>query len=230
MGRAFWAIAAVLTCAAQALDYAYQRSLKGGKPRQGAVWKASASACFLLIGAIALTQRGLTFIGVLIFLGLLFDFAGDVVLELRYLYPKKHGLFFALGMLLFGLGHLCYIPALLLSDAPAWLPALAVCAALLLIVKLYTVWRSVKAGKLLLPGTIYLTITAYMASLAIVTAVRGPSVGTLLFAVGGSLFLCSDSLLTAYSFGQKRRFLQSMLLHIAYYLAQCLIAAAICFL
>ena len=227
MGRLFWVFAAVLTCGAQVFDYFYLKAQKNGRHRQGAVRKASASACFLLIGVLALTQRGLTAVGGLIFLGLLFGFAGDVVLDLRYLFPKKHDLFFALGMLLFGLGHLSYIPALLLLDAPAWLPALPVCAPLLVLAKLYTVWRGVQAGKLLLPGTVYLAITAYMASLAAVVAVRGPSVGTILFAVGGVLFLCSDSILSAYSFGKNRRFLQSMLLHIAYYLAQCLIAAAI---
>lgn len=230
MGKAFWAIVAVLTCAAQGFDYFYLKSLKSGRPRQGAVWKASASACFLLLGGIALTQCGRPLTGWLIFLGLLFGFAGDVVLELRYLYPKKHDLFFALGMLLFGLGHFCYIPALLLIDAPAWLPALPVCAVMLLLVKLYTVWRGVQAGKLLLPGTVYLAIACYMGGLAAVIAVRGFSAGTLLFAIGGVLFPISDSILTAYTFGRKRRFAQSLLLHIAYYLAQCLIAAAICFL
>ena len=227
MGKAFWAIVTVLTCAAQGFDYFYLKALKSDRPRQGAVWKASASACFLLLGGIALTQCGRPLTGWLIFLGLLFGFAGDVVIELRYLYPKKHDLFFALGMLLFGLGHLCYIPALLLIDAPAWLPALPVCAVLLLLVKLYTVKRGVQAGKLLLPGTVYIAITAYMASLAATVAVRGISAGSLLFALGGALFLFSDSLLITYSFGQKRRFLQSMLLHIAYYLAQSLIAAAV---
>jgi len=227
VGKAFWAIVTVLTCAAQGFDYFYLKALKSDRPRQGAVWKASASACFLLLGGIALTQCGRPLTGWLIFLGLLFGFAGDVVIELRYLYPKKHDLFFALGMLLFGLGHLCYIPALLLIDAPAWLPALPVCAVLLLLVKLYTVKRGVQAGKLLLPGTVYIAITAYMASLAATVAVRGISAGSLLFALGGALFLFSDSLLITYSFGQKRRFLQSMLLHIAYYLAQSLIAAAV---
>ena len=230
MGKAFWVIAAVLTCGAQAFDYFYIKALKNGAPRQGTVWKASASACFLLIGAIALTQCARPLSGWLIFLGLFFGLAGDVVLQLRYLYPKKHDLCFALGMLLFGLGHLCYIAALLFLDAPAWLPAVPVCAVMLLLVKLYTVWRGVEAGKLLLPGTIYLTITCYMGALAAVVAVRGFSVGTMLFAIGGVLFPISDSILTAHSFGRKRRVLQSMLLHITYYLAQCLIAAAICFL
>ena len=227
MGNAFWAIAAVLTCAAQVFDWCYLKALKNGKPRLGAVWKASASACFLLIGAIALPQTVRPLSGWLIFLGLFFGLAGDVVLQLRYLYPKKHDLCFVLGMLLFGLGHLSYIPALLLLDAPAWLPALPVCAVLLLLVKLYTVWRGVKAGKLLLPGTVYLAIVCYMGALAAVIVVRGFSVGTLLFAVGGILFPISDSILTAHSFGRERRAIQSVLLHITYYLAQCLIAAAI---
>ena len=227
MGKAFWAIAAVLTCAAQVFDWCYLKALKNGKPRLGAVWKASASACFLLIGAIALPQTVRPLSGWLIFLGLFFGLAGDVVLQLRYLYPKKHDLCFVLGMLLFGLGHLSYIPALLLLDAPAWLPALPVCAVMLLFVKLYTVWRGVKADRFLLPGTVYLAIVCYMGALAAVVAVRGFSVGTLLFAIGGILFPISDSILTAHSFGRERRAIQSVLLHITYYLAQCLIAAAI---
>lgn len=230
MIHAFLAIAAVLTCGAQVLDWLYLKALQRGKARQGAIWKASASVCFLLIGVLALTLCARPLSGWLIFLGLFFGFAGDVVLALRYLYPKKHDLCFALGMLLFGLGHLCYIPALLLIDAPAWLPALPVCAVLLLLVKLYTAWRGVKAGKLLLPGTVYLAITCYMGSLAAVVAVRGFSAATLLFAVGGILFPVSDSLLTVHSFGRERRFMQSVLLHITYYLAQCLIAAAIFYL
>ncbi|MBQ6430499.1 MAG: lysoplasmalogenase [Oscillospiraceae bacterium] len=223
----FWIIAAGLTCAAQVLDYFYLKTLRCEKPRQAVVWKAGASACFVLLGGVALLWGGLQPTKLLIYFGLLFGFAGDVVLDFRYLYPKKHDLYFALGAALFGLGHLCYITALLLQDASAWLFALPVCTVLLLIVKLYTVRRGVQAGKLLLPGTVYIAVTSYMASLAAAVAVRGFSTGTLLFAIGGALFLFSDSLLIAHSFGRERRFLQSMLLHIAYYLVQCLIAAAI---
>lgn len=227
MDRLFWLFAAVLACAAQVLDYIYLKTLKHEKPRMSAVWKASASMCFVALGLFALLSGSVSLPRELIFFGLLFGFAGDVVLDFRYLYPQKHDFYFAAGAVLFGFGHLCYIAALLLLDTPAWLPALPVCAVLLLLVKLYTVKRGVQAGKLLLPGTVYIAITAYMASLAATVAVRGISAGSLLFALGSMLFLCSDSLLIAYSFGRKRRFLQSMLLHIAYYLAQCLIAASI---
>ena len=227
MGRLFWLFVGVLACAAQALDYFYLKALKSKKTRSAVLWKTSASVCFLLLGLIALPLCGRPLTGRLILLGLLLGVLGDVVLDFRFLYPKKHDLFFALGALLFGLGHCSYIIALLTCDASAWLPALPVCAVLLLLVKLYTVKRGVDAGKLMLPGTVYIAITSYMASLAVIVAIRGFAVGTLLFAIGGALFLFSDSLLIAYSFGRERRFLQSMLLHIAYYLAQCLIAAAI---
>lgn len=220
-------LAAVLLCAAQALDYFYLKALKSNLPRRGIFLKTCASLCFLLIGAIALPHCGQPILGKLIFAGLLLGFAGDVVLDFRFLFPKRHDLFFALGMLLFGLGHLFYIAALLTEDLPACLPALPVCAALLLIAKIFTLKRDVQAGKLTLPGTVYIAITCFMGSLAAVIAVRQFSVGTMLFAIGGILFPVSDTILSAYSFGKNRRFLLSMLLHITYYLAQCLIAAAI---
>ncbi|MBO2527815.1 MAG: hypothetical protein CW335_06545, partial [Clostridiales bacterium] len=95
--------------------------------------------------------------------------------------------------------------------------------------KIYPVKRGFEAGKLMLRGKAYMAITCFMGSLAAVIAVRQFSVGTVLFAIGGILFPFSDTILSAYSFGKNRRFLQSMLLHITYYLAQCLIAAAIWF-
>ena len=229
MENLFLPLAAVLVCMAQILDYFYLKALRCNLPRRGIFLKTSASLCFLLIGAIALPHCGQPLLGRLIFAGLLLGFAGDVVLDFRFLFSKRHDLFFALGTLLFGLGHFFYIAALLLQNAPAWLPALPVCAAMLVPAKIYTVKRGVQAGKLMLPGSAYIAITCFMGSLAAVIAVRQFSVGTVLFAIGGILFPFSDTILSAYSFGKNRRFLQSMLLHITYYLAQCLIAAAIWF-
>ena len=55
-------------------------------------------------------------------------------------------------------------------------------------------------------------------------------VEALLFAAGGVLFIISDNILCAYSFGSERRFGANIGIHATYYAAQLLIAWSVFFM
>ena len=80
------------------------------------------------------------------------------------------------------------------------------------------------------PGMIYMAVVAFMGALAVSVAIHAPGVSTLLFAIGGVLFIISDNILCAYSFGSERRFGANIGIHATYYAAQMLIAWSIFFM
>ena len=90
--------------------------------------------------------------------------------------------------------------------------------------------EKVQAGKLQLPAVGYIALVVFMAAAACSAAVRGFSVGLLLFAAGGICFAVSDNLLCAYCFGTGRSRSVDRAVHISYYAAQLLIAWSLRFL
>lgn len=77
------------------------------------------------------------------------------------------------------------------------------------------------------------SLKLYIGIVILVTAVgvgcllvRG-TLGTALFALGGALFTVSDNILFAFKFGNRPRYRQNVALHVAYYLAQFVIAWSI---
>ena len=78
-------------------------------------------------------------------------------------------------------------------------------------------------------GYVYLVIVIAMFSCAASLLIRlGAHVTTVLFAVGGLLFMVSDFIMIYYSFGKKIRPLRAVNL-LTYYIAQLLIALTILF-
>ena len=90
--------------------------------------------------------------------------------------------------------------------------------------------KKVQAGKLQLPAVGYIALVVFMDAVACSAAVRGFSVGLLLFAAGGICFAVSDNLLCAYCFGTGRSRSVDRAVHISYYAAQLLIAWSLRFL
>ena len=75
-----------------------------------------------------------------------------------------------------------------------------------------------------------MAVVAFMGALAVSVAIHAPGESTLLFAIGGGLFIISDNILCAYSFGSERRFGANIGIHATYYAAQLLIAWSIFFM
>ena len=84
------------------------------------------------------------------------------------------------------------------------------------------------AGLIWLVPSLSITLQLLLfAALGVAFFVGRPDIGRLLVALGGLLFVVSDNILFAYKFHDNTRFDRNIALHIAYYLAQLLIACSI---
>ena len=198
--------------------------------RRALLLKGTASLCFVLLGAVNRRLCPDDLFGLIIQMGLCLGFLGDELLAMRYIKPERHDAFFSQGAAVFALGHLLYITALFLQDRgllPLSLPVLVLGIGASW---LYQRAKKTDAAKLQLPATLYIALVVFMASVACAAAVRGFSVGLLLFAAGGICFAVSDNLLCTYCFGTARSRAVDRAVHITYYAAQLLIAWSLRFL
>ena len=189
--------------------------------------KGIASICFVTLGAVNFFSSGFSVSGLLIFIGLCLGIVGDEVIALCQVVPKYDMQAFIGGGSFFLVGHFLYIIALLLIGEVS-LVAVAVCFVILEAISLmYERQRKFLSGDIKIPLALYLAIVTMMGAVAFGLFVKRGTLGAGLFAIGGVLFTASDNILFAYKLGEKPKFLQNILLHIAYYLAQLLIAWSI---
>ena len=204
-------------------DYYRQKQLRA------LIFKGTASLCFLGIGAISCFSGSLTPSSILIFVGLCFGLVGDEVIHLCQLFPERDTLFFVGGGSLFLVGHLLYIPALLLCGVN-WIGVAISFTVMVTLGLIYERKRSFLNGKMKIPLALYLGIVSFMGAVAVGAFVERLTLGAGLFALGGVLFTLSDNILFAYKLGKNPKFIQNILLHAAYYSAQLLIAVSIAYL
>lgn len=215
---------ALLSLGCAVFGYFFLRAGRREQYSQAALRKGLAGLCFVVLGFLNMFFCGDKSFGQFTALGLALGLAGDLLLALRYVYKDKHDAFFKEGAQAFALGHALYIIALLRHDGGAFLPALPIFALGLLVSLLYFRVKKVDAGRLRLPSVLYIALVVLMASVACGAAIRGFSVGLLLFAVGGICFSVSDNLLCGYCFGTAHSPAVDRALHICYYAAQLFIA------
>lgn len=169
-------------------------------------------------GANAMKQRNL------IRLGLILSLAGDVFL----LWPKEG---FLPGLVAFLLAHLAYIAAFCVPVRLAAKPGVFAAYALVAAAILYALWPGVPGG-LRAPVVAYVVCLATMAAQAFVwwrsslasQAADAPLARAA--ALGGALFMLSDSLLATNKFGVPLP-LSSLWILLSYWLAQWCIASAL---
>ena len=144
------------------------------------------------------------------------------------MYPKKHDLYFLLGVVAFAAGHICYIAALLGCE-----PGVIKTAVIYTVIGLAAsaAWMLGKKAmaplRILVPGGVYLLLLIFMGGCALGNALIHPGLGAWMFAVGGVMFAVSDNILTVYNFSSDRRFGFNIALHALYYAAQMLIALSL---
>ena len=207
-----------LCCVFEAL---FLRSRDRGNHRAALALKSLASLCFVALGL--LSARSVP--GSLpVVLGLVFGMLGDQLLALRKLFPAHHDLTFITGALSFSLGHFCYMAYLTETAEGMLLPAIPVFLVLAAGSELFARYSGFSQGRMHLPGLLYIAIEAAMCALALVRLWLAPGLSAVLFAAGGLLFLVSDNLLCAYSFGKMKTRAADRWLHITYIAAQLLIA------
>ena len=204
-------------------------SLNRKKPL--AFWaKIIASLCFLMIGFLNAFRCSDGIYAVAILAGLFYGFAGDAFLAAPSVLPGRPVVYLSGGVLCFLMGHVLYIAGMIgYAAISVW--AFLAAGALLAGVILWTRFRKVDPGPLMIPGLVYMTALCMMAGTAVHVLITRFSTSALLFAIGGLLFVLSDTLLVLHRFGGNRN---SLLLHygvlMTYYPAQSLIALSMFFI
>ena len=187
------------------------------------ILKGLASLCFVLVGVMAGNGGQLA---KLIVTGLLLGCVADVLLNLRWVFPKKGQLIFLVGILVFLGGHVVYLAAVLpMADNWAVCVVVGVVLTALLMKWIFPKITAKKAFKIF--GVFYLGAIMLLNCVAVSNLMTAPSAFTGLFAAGALLFLISDIVLILNTFGSKSRFSLRVTNIGLYYLGQILIALSL---
>lgn len=194
------------------------------------VLKGSAALLFCLIGILGLEEAGNTGFARTICFGLGFGALGDVLLNLRFVFPTAGQKIFLAGVAAFLTGHVLYLAALipLSSNLPICLIAGVLLAAALLswIFKTLTVKLAFKVF-----GILYIGAIVLMTAVAIGNVIAMPQLASAwMHAVGAVLFTLSDIVLIFNTFGSQQKFSMRITNLSLYYLGQLLIASSLFFI
>lgn len=216
------------------IDLLFIRSEYAKKMKEATVLKGLASLMFVILG-IFLYKSSPASVTRLILLGLVFGMLGDIFLNLRNLYEGGvSNKIFAVGILLFLIGHFMYIAALICCDSKLLLPGIGI-ALVLSVLSIPPLMKRISAPSkgLKIFGYVYLVIVISMFSASVALLLRsalpagtGISCFQILFTVGAGLFVVSDFIMIYYSFGKKIAPLRAINL-LSYYIGQILIALCI---
>lgn len=170
--------------------------------------------------------------------GLIFGLMGDVWLDLKWIYPKDDETFTFAGFGAFMIGHLLYITGVLINyaDFTKWLYiAVAAVAAVIATVIMILLEKPMKVvyGKFktitIFYGFVLFFVTFLSGNLALMNGFKDMTLNFMF--VGGVLFAISDVYLSGTYFGEgKRRPVDIIINHVAYYAAQFIIASSILFI
>lgn len=198
-----------------------------------ALWlKLSASLCFMAITVISLFTENVGYdrFWLVVTLGLLFGMLGDVLLAFRHIFEKHYELCFTVGAISFVLEHLLFIGYFVYVNEN-----IVPVATLFFIISFATATfvlakTRVNGGRLQIGLYVYIAIVCLMSATAVATAIKTPSVGSLMFALGSVCFVASDTTICVYNFSKYKEFKWMILLHYLYYPAQLLIALSVIFM
>lgn len=189
------------------------------------ILKGLASLCFVFVGVMAGNGGQLA---KLIVTGLLLGCIADILLNVRWVFPKKGQLIFLVGILVFLGGHVVYLAAVLpMADNWAVCVVVGVVLTALLMKWIFSKITAKKAFKIF--GVFYLGAIMLLNCVAVSNLVSVPSAFTGLFAVGALLFLISDIVLILNTFGPKSIFSLRVTNLSLYYIGQLLIAWSMLF-
>ena len=192
------------------------------------VLKGLASLMFVITGFLAWKNTGSGFAR-LIFIGLLLGMAGDILLNLRFVFPANGQKIFLIGIVAFLIGHILYLAALI--PQAEHLLVCVIAGALIAAALLIYIFRTMEvklAFKIF--GVVYLGAVIIMTTVAIGNAVASPVKSNLMYAVGALAFALSDIVLIFNTFGSTTRFSLRITNLSLYYLGQALIALSLFFL
>lgn len=194
------------------------------------ILKGSAAVVFCIIGITAMATASVDqgFAKLVVF-GLCFGALGDVLLNLRFVFPKAGQKIFLLGVAAFLTGHILYLCAIapLSTNLLPCLAAGVVLAAALLtwIFKTLTVKLAFKIF-----GVLYIGAIVLMTAVAVGNVITAPGTAAWMHAIGALLFTLSDIVLIFNTFGSRQKFSMRITNLSLYYLGQLLIASSLFFI
>ena len=191
------------------------------------VLKGLASFCFVLIGFLA--GRGGDAVSRKILIGLVLGCVADVLLNLRWVVRGKGQTVFLVGILVFLIGHILYLAAVLPLQ-PGWIPCVlaGIVLTALLMAWIFSKVTAKKAFKIF--GVFYIGAVVLLNCVAVRNLIAAPSAFTGVFALGSFLFLISDIVLILNTFTGQSRFSLRVTNITLYYLGQILIAVSLALL
>jgi len=198
--------------------------------------KIFSSLCFVLCAVFAIKVSSSNNFNLLILIGLVFGLVGDILLDLKIMYPEDGNKYFVAGTYSFAVGHFFYfISALLYNSAISpknllWCVLASVGIAIVLTIAIILISKKLGLdfGKMLYVVISYCFILTFMVAYTIAIAIFNPIYW--IFASGMILFLISDMILSMQYFGGKTAKYLIYLNHITYYLAQAMLAISILFI
>ena len=199
------------------------------------ILKSRASLCFVACGLCGMLFKDVGLFSVLMIMGLVFGFAGDIWLDLKLIAGENERRYTYVGFRSFMAGHACYIIAIMATFGGFVKPVFPVCAIILgIIVGLLIIFIGEKTGLVFgeykLISSIYSCIVFSMAFLAGAYTLQNgfSNISSLLIFIAGILFAISDIILSQMYFGEnndtKFRIAMNNLL---YYIAQFVIAMSV---
>lgn len=214
---------------------------------EGVLAKTFASFCFVtfalfLFNSKNIANANINLASTLLICGLVCGLIGDILLDLKVVYPFHENKYLPAGMTAFGIGHLFYIPAIILFVSnevnvftsyllPLILLVVGSVVATLLIWLLSTKVLKLNYGKFTWIVNIYSFLLISVTALAVFLAIINTSLVTILLAVFFGCFLLSDLILSTQYFGRKQsNKLLIVLNHLFYYVAQIGIASILYFI
>ena len=194
------------------------------------ILKGTASILFCVIGAIAMSivSTNQSFAKLIVF-GLCFGALGDILLNLRFLFPANGQKIFLMGVVAFLTGHILYLCTIVpLSQNLLLCMVVGTILAAALLTWIFKVLTIKPVLKIF--GVLYLCAIVLMTSVAIGNAITAPGAAACLHAAGGVLFTISDIVLIFNTFGKEQKLSMRITNLTLYYLGQLLIAFSLFFI
>ena len=224
-------ITMIALASAAAIFFIVMRVTKGGVVAM--LTKALASVFFIGLGvAGAVTINGNTDASVFLLFGLVMGLIGDIILDLKVVYPESNNIYLTSGMVSFSIGHIFYFIAIsLLVGSKFNLTTLLICIAIAIglaaIIMFLSKPLKLEFGKFFAISAGYAFVLVFMGAYSVALAITTCPY-MLLMAIGMILFLLSDLVLSTMYFGGKEKDKFMIIVnHALYYAAQICIATFI---
>lgn len=197
--------------------------------------KTFASLCFILSAVFAVKASGASSFALLCVCGLVFGLVGDILLDMKIMYPKEDNQYFISGTLSFAIGHIFYFLGAMMfclgviPDNLVWniLASIGAAALLTAAILLPSKKMGMNFGKNLIVVIMYSLVLSFMMAFSVSIAIFVPVFW--IFASGLVCFLLSDLVLSLQYFGGKTAKVWIYVNHLLYYAAQILIALSVLF-